>query len=307
MSTATGDQVAAAPDGSGRSVELAIGGMTCASCAARVEKKLNKLDGVTATVNFATETARVSFPARVSPDELIAAVEQAGYTAALPAPAQPAGAEPAGGPQPAGEPDEAAVAAAAAAGVAGAGRPGGGAGDGPGGAVPELAVGLAGAGLAGGGVGGVAVPPRRVRQRPARRRHHGHADLGRGRRPPTCGRCTRCSSATRAGPGAHMSFALLARGAGAGDIYLEVAVRGDGADPAGPLFRGPREAPGGRGAAGAAVAGRQGRRGAARRPRGADPGGAAARWATCSWSGRGRRSPPTASWSPAVRRWTPRC
>ena len=48
-------------------VELAIGGMTCASCAARVEKKLNKLDGVTATVNFATETARVTFPAAVSP------------------------------------------------------------------------------------------------------------------------------------------------------------------------------------------------------------------------------------------------
>ena len=43
--------------------ELAIGGMTCASCAARVEKKLNRLDGVSATVNFATETARVTFPA----------------------------------------------------------------------------------------------------------------------------------------------------------------------------------------------------------------------------------------------------
>ena len=47
-----------------RGAELAIGGMTCASCAARIEKKLNKLDGVTATVNFATETARVSFPGR---------------------------------------------------------------------------------------------------------------------------------------------------------------------------------------------------------------------------------------------------
>ena len=46
--------------------ELAIGGMTCASCAARVEKKLGKLDGVTATVNFATEKARVSFPAAIS-------------------------------------------------------------------------------------------------------------------------------------------------------------------------------------------------------------------------------------------------
>jgi Cu+-exporting ATPase len=60
--------------------------MTCASCAARVEKKLNKLDGVTATVNFATEKAAVSFPGAVTPDDLIAVVERTGYTAALPAP-----------------------------------------------------------------------------------------------------------------------------------------------------------------------------------------------------------------------------
>ncbi|MEU1547351.1 heavy metal translocating P-type ATPase [Nocardia sp. NPDC005745] len=66
-------------------VELVIGGMTCASCAARIEKKLNKLDGVTATVNYATEKARVEVIGSVSPDELIATVEQAGYTAALPA------------------------------------------------------------------------------------------------------------------------------------------------------------------------------------------------------------------------------
>jgi Cu+-exporting ATPase len=74
-----------------RAVELAIGGMTCASCAARVEKKLNRLDGVTATVNFATETARVAFPPGVSAGDLISVVEQSGYTAALPAPRQPAG------------------------------------------------------------------------------------------------------------------------------------------------------------------------------------------------------------------------
>jgi P-type Cu+ transporter len=66
--------------------ELAIGGMTCASCAARVEKKLNRLDGVTATVNFATETARVSFPDAVALADLIAVVERAGYTAARPRP-----------------------------------------------------------------------------------------------------------------------------------------------------------------------------------------------------------------------------
>ena len=69
-----------------QAVELSIGGMTCASCAARVEKKLNKLDGVTATVNFATEKAAVSFPGTMTPDDLIEVVERTGYTAALPAP-----------------------------------------------------------------------------------------------------------------------------------------------------------------------------------------------------------------------------
>ncbi|MGE2736697.1 heavy metal translocating P-type ATPase [Mycolicibacterium vaccae] len=70
------------------SVELSIGGMTCASCATRVEKKLNKLDGVTATVNFATEKARVEYGPDVTPDQLLAAVEAAGYQAALPAPTE---------------------------------------------------------------------------------------------------------------------------------------------------------------------------------------------------------------------------
>jgi P-type Cu+ transporter len=60
--------------------------MTCASCATQIEKRLNKLDGVTATVNFATEAARVSFPETLTVVELIAVVERTGYTAALPAP-----------------------------------------------------------------------------------------------------------------------------------------------------------------------------------------------------------------------------
>jgi P-type Cu+ transporter len=68
-------------------VELEIGGMTCASCAARIEKKLNRLDGVSATVNFATEKARVQFPPSMTPDQLIATVEQTGYTARVPTPA----------------------------------------------------------------------------------------------------------------------------------------------------------------------------------------------------------------------------
>ncbi|MGV9506964.1 heavy metal translocating P-type ATPase [Streptomyces tendae] len=67
-------------------VELLIGGMTCASCAARVEKKLNRMDGVTATVNYATEKARVSYPATTEVAELIATVVKTGYTAEEPAP-----------------------------------------------------------------------------------------------------------------------------------------------------------------------------------------------------------------------------
>ncbi|WP_018654293.1 heavy metal translocating P-type ATPase [Actinomadura flavalba] len=75
----------AGPGTTGR-IELAIGGMTCASCAARVEKKLNKIDGVTASVNYATEKARVEYPEGVAVEELIATVEKAGYTAEPPAP-----------------------------------------------------------------------------------------------------------------------------------------------------------------------------------------------------------------------------
>ncbi|WP_405838514.1 heavy metal translocating P-type ATPase [Streptomyces platensis] len=67
-------------------VELAIGGMTCASCAARVEKKLNRMDGVVATVNYATEKAQVSYGGGVSLGDLIATVERTGYTARPPAP-----------------------------------------------------------------------------------------------------------------------------------------------------------------------------------------------------------------------------
>jgi P-type Cu+ transporter len=66
-------------------LELPIEGMTCASCAARIERKLNKLDGVIASVNYATEKAAVEYdPALVSPKALVDAVEQAGYSARLP-------------------------------------------------------------------------------------------------------------------------------------------------------------------------------------------------------------------------------
>ena len=88
-------------------VELAIGGMTCASCANRIEKRLNRLDGVTATVNYATEKASVRFDGGVTTDDLIAQVERAGYTARLPEVTAPDdGAE--GGAE-AGDPEDASV------------------------------------------------------------------------------------------------------------------------------------------------------------------------------------------------------
>ncbi|MFF4739442.1 heavy metal translocating P-type ATPase [Streptomyces sp. NPDC001262] len=65
-------------------VELSIGGMTCASCAARIEKKLNRMDGVAATVNFATEKAKVAYAPGVKIADLIATVEKTGYTAQEP-------------------------------------------------------------------------------------------------------------------------------------------------------------------------------------------------------------------------------
>jgi Cu+-exporting ATPase len=60
-------------------IDLQVTGMTCASCAARIEKKLNKVPGVVATVNYATETAHVERAAQVSVEDLVAVVESAGY------------------------------------------------------------------------------------------------------------------------------------------------------------------------------------------------------------------------------------
>ena len=78
--TTTTDQLAEE-----RTVELVIGGMTCASCAARIEKKLNKLEGVAATVNYATEKAKVTYARSVSQRDLVATIEATGYTAEPPA------------------------------------------------------------------------------------------------------------------------------------------------------------------------------------------------------------------------------
>ena len=73
-------------DDKSNDVELTIGGMTCASCAARIEKKLNKMDGVSASVNYATEKAKVTYTGAVQPEDFVATVEATGYTASLPLP-----------------------------------------------------------------------------------------------------------------------------------------------------------------------------------------------------------------------------
>ena len=198
-------------------VELPITGMTCASCANRIERRLNKLDGVTATVNYATEKATVEFdPAAVAPEQLVGAVEAAGYQRdAAPAdePAEPttrtttdrAAAPPA-------DRLRAAVAAGAAA------------GDDPGAAVRQLAVAVAEPRHAGRALGRLAVPPaawanlkhgaatmdtlisrrhaRRlavvaVRAVPRRRRHDRHADELRPRSPSRARAPTRSTSRRR--------------------------------------------------------------------------------------------------------------
>ncbi len=82
------------PNATREHVELPIEGMSCASCASRIERTLNRLDGVSASVNYATEQALVEFdPATVTPAALVEAIEDVGYSARLPA-AEPAPAEP---------------------------------------------------------------------------------------------------------------------------------------------------------------------------------------------------------------------
>ncbi|MEU1228819.1 cation transporter [Streptomyces sp. NPDC005828] len=70
----------------GLTTDLVVGGMTCAACVSRVEKRLSRWEGVSATVNLATGRARVSHPATIAAEDLVATVEKAGYTAAVPEP-----------------------------------------------------------------------------------------------------------------------------------------------------------------------------------------------------------------------------
>ncbi|MFJ5037564.1 heavy metal translocating P-type ATPase [Streptomyces parvulus] len=95
MTSTTAETATAAQAGAPElaEAELLIGGMTCAACAARVEKKLNRMDGVTATVNYATEKARITHPVTVPVADLISTVVRTGYTAEEPAPEPPPGDE----------------------------------------------------------------------------------------------------------------------------------------------------------------------------------------------------------------------
>jgi Cu+-exporting ATPase len=81
--TAHTENTAPTPDADKR-IEFAVSGMTCASCSARIEKRLNKIEGVTATVNYSTEKAKVTYTGDITPADLVAAVEKAGYGARLP-------------------------------------------------------------------------------------------------------------------------------------------------------------------------------------------------------------------------------
>ena len=176
-------------------VDLAIEGMTCASCAARIEKKLNRLDGVTATVNYATETARVTVAdGSASEDELLATVERLGYHARLPEPPTP-DSDVTDQPDPALESLRQRLVVSAAL------------------ALPVLLMAMVPAlqfdnwqwlslTLASPVVVWGAWPFHRAAwlNLAPRHGHHGHVDQRSASARRTCGRCTRCSSATPACP-----------------------------------------------------------------------------------------------------------
>ena len=253
----------------GTDIELEIGGMTCASCAIRIEKKLNKLDGVTATVNYATEKAKVTPVADLDPQALIAEVEQTGYTAALPAP-----------PGTRREHDDAEQPDAELTslryrliGLGRALRAGDRDGDDPGAAVHLLAVAVTDARRAGGRVG------RRGRSTEAAwtNLRHGAATMDTLISVGTLAAfgwslyALFFGTAGRARHDARRSRSTIGRSDGAGQHLPRGRGRGDHVRPRRPLLRGAVQAAGRRRPASPARAGREGRRGAPRRDRGPHP------------------------------------
>ena len=252
---------ATGPD-SGR-VELVIGGMTCASCAARIEKKLNRLDGVTATRQLRhREGDGPRTPDGVTPERAgrRRRASRLHRRRCRPPPRRRCRAATSAGRRP-----TAARAARPAAGLRRADRAGGRAGDGPGAAVHLLAVAVADAGRAGGGVGraGRSTGP------PGSNLRHGAATMD-----------TLISIGVLAAFGWSLYALFLGTAGDAGMTHpFELTIarhgrrrqhlpggrrRGHHVHPGRPVLRGAGQAPGRRGAAGAAGAGRQGRRGAAR-------------------------------------------
>ena len=254
---------APAPTGAdARRVELAITGMTCASCAARIERKLNRLDGVTASVNYATENARVDHPASVGVDDLVATVEKLGYGATVPHPAGPCRRPPRSGRRrrpahpPAGQPGADAARRRAR--------------DGARLAVHVLAVALRDPRRARRRLGRSGLPPRGLDQPAPRRRDHGHPGVG--------GHARRARLVVlrpvprRRRDAGDEPRALADRRRRAGRDLPRGRVGGDDVRAGRALVRGARQAPGRRRAARPARPRREGRRRAPRRARGAHPG-----------------------------------
>ena len=235
--------------------------MTCASCANRVERRLNELDGVQATVNYATEQAAVEFdPAAVAPQELVAAVEEAGYTAVLPEHDEDDAVTPE---DPTASLRRRLIVSARAV------RARAPAVDDPGAPVRQLAVARAPARHAGRAVGRVAVPPRRLGEPAPRGRDDGHA--GQRRRARRLAVVAVRTVPRRGGRPGHADAVRHLAGARRrrGSHLPRGRRRRDDVHPRGPLLRGARQAPCRCGADRAARARRQGRRGARRRRRGA--------------------------------------
>ena len=214
-----------------------IGGMTCASCANRIERKLNKLDGVTATVNYATEKAKVTFADGVDPQrsDRRGGEGRLHRRAARPQPEQR-------GRRDEDEPDDESGALRQRLIISAVL------------AVPVIAMAMVPAlqftnwqwlslTLAAPVVvcGGLAVPPGRLDEPAPRRRHDGHARLARHRSPRSAGRCTPCSSARAGTPGMTHPFEFtIERTDGVGQHLPRGRRRGDHVHPGRPLLRGPR-------------------------------------------------------------------
>ena len=281
-------------------IELEIGGMTCASCAMRIEKKLNKLDGVTATVNYATEKAQVDRARRLRPRRAHRRGREDRLHRGAARPRRRSASD--GGRRRGRRAGRRAPLAAAPAHrqhrALGAGDRDG---DGPGAAVHLLAVGVARAGRTRDRLGGVAVPPGRVDEPAPRRRDDGHADLGRHhRRVPVVAVRAVLRHGRHAGHDPRVRVhgrALRRRGE-----HLPRGRRGrHDVRARRPLLREAVQAPGRRRAARAARARREGRRGAARRRRDRASRSRSSPSATSSSCAPARRSPPTASSSTGTR------